>query len=267
MLKAKIWLYALTVVLGISFASIAQARSETVGVVILHGKWGSPGKLNTNLADKLEREGFLVATPEMPWSGTRLYDKGIDGAMIEIDAAVKTLHDKGAKKIFMAGHSLGAAAVLRYGTRTAVDGLILLAPGHYPEGKVFKSKMESDVLKAKEMIQANKGDDLLSFVDLNSGSRKKTVDATAKTFLEYFDPVGPMNSQNNAASIRAGLPVLWVVGTNEEEGLKRMGTLARGKIPENPGHRFVEVDSDHMNTPNDAVEAVITWIKDIIARQ
>lgn len=263
MLKAKIWLYLLIVVLGISFASIAQAGSETVGVVILHGKWGSPGKLIFNLADKLGGEGFLVATPEMPWSGKRLYDKGIDGAMLEIDAAVKTLHDKGAKKIFVAGHSLGAASVLRYGTRTAVNGLILLAPGHYPEGMVFKSKMESEVLKAKEMIQANKGDNLINFVDLNSGSRKKTVSATARIFLEYFDPDGPMNSQNNAASIRAGIPVLWVVGTKEEERLKRMGALAREKTPENPGHRFVEVDSDHINTPDNAVEAVITWIKDI----
>src|SRR5690242_17289106 len=108
MLKVNGWLFAAIVILGISFAAVVHAGGETVGVVILHGKWGSPGGFVANLANDLGKEGFLVAAPEMPWSGKRLYDKGIAGAMIEIDAAVKTLRDKGAKRIFVAGHSLGA---------------------------------------------------------------------------------------------------------------------------------------------------------------
>lgn len=97
-----------------------------------------------------------------------------------------------------------------------------------------------------------------------TGNRKKDVFATARIFLDYFDSEGPMNVQNNAASLRVDVPVLWVVGISEDEEIKRLGELVRKMLPKNPGNRFVEVPSDHLNTPNNAVEPVITWIREIV---
>ena len=98
----------------------------------MHGKWGSPQHYVKGLADTLQRLGFLVANPEMPWSGRRTYDKSVEGTDGEIDAEITKLRNQGAKQIFLAGHSLGAAYALHYATRTAVDGVVAIAPGHRP---------------------------------------------------------------------------------------------------------------------------------------
>lgn len=50
----------------------------------------------------------------MPWSGRREYDAGMDTAMAEVDAAARALRDAGAKKVVVAGHSMGANAALHY---------------------------------------------------------------------------------------------------------------------------------------------------------
>lgn len=264
MRKFNLWLFATIMLLSFSVALTTHAADQSVGVVLMHGKWGSPDRAILDLATDLEKVGFLVVRPEMPWSGRRLYDKGVDSAMAEIDAAVKSLRDKGAKRIFIAGHSLGAAGALRYATRADIDGLILLATGHYPEGKGTRTKMEASVEKAKAMIQANKGDDILTIDDPNSGGRKKSIVITARVFLDYFDPDGPMNSRKNAAAVRPATPVLWVVGTKEEQGARHNGDLTRGKLPQNPASKFVEVDADHVGTPNSSSEQVIAWIRGIV---
>jgi pimeloyl-ACP methyl ester carboxylesterase len=263
MTRYRTWVYTVVVLLSLMLAEMAQAGNETIGVVLMHGKWGNPGGTMLPLARKLGQEGFLVSSPEMPWSGARLYDKGVDEAMAEIDAAVQALRDKGAKKIFVAGHSLGAAAVLRYGTRSTADGLIVLAPGHFPEGQNFKNQLARSLKKAQAMVQEGKGDDNAWFDDLNSGGRTKSVRTTARIYLDYFDPEGPMNFQKNAAALQPGVPILWVVGTEEEKGPRQLGDRGHARIPANPGNKFIEVSSDHLNTPGKAIEPVIAWIKEI----
>ena len=96
--KYKALVYKVIVFLLLVLAESALAGNESIGVVVMHGKWGNPSGKTLDLAWKLGQEGFLVVSPAMPWSDTRLYDKGVDDAMAEIDAAVKTLRDKGAKK-------------------------------------------------------------------------------------------------------------------------------------------------------------------------
>jgi pimeloyl-ACP methyl ester carboxylesterase len=220
------------------------------------------GKSGRYDAWKLGQEGFLVSRPEMPWSGARLYDKGVDDAMAEIDSAVKTLRDKGAKKIFVAGHSLGAAAVVRYGTRSKADGFVVLAPGHFPEGQNFRNQLSRSLKKAQEMVQEGNPDDKAWFDDLNSGSRTRSVRTTARIYLDYFGPDGPMNFRKNIAALQPGAPILWVVGTEEEQGPRQIGDRAYTRIPSNPGNKYVEVNSDHINTPGNAIETVIAWIKE-----
>src|SRR3954465_10877780 len=101
-----------------SFALVGTANAfepQTTGVVIMHGKWGGAGdKAMAPLAAALRAAGFLVDQPEMPWSGTRLYDRDYDAAMDEIDAAVARLKARNAQKIVVSGQSLGGNAALRY---------------------------------------------------------------------------------------------------------------------------------------------------------
>lgn len=243
------------------------AAEHTTGIVVLHGKWGSPHQQISSFAAGLRDAGFLVLTPEMPWSGRRLYDTGIDGAMTEIDRAVATLRSQGAKKIVVAGHSLGAMAVLRYCGSRQVDGLMLLAPGHSPEGKGFRQKTADDVAKAQELVSNGKPDSLIRVSDLNNGGRRKDIMTTARIYLDYFDPNGPMNSRNNGGLIRPGIPVLWIVGSHEEEGLRLSGEKIKESFAPDTNMTVRTVDADHLQTPYYALTPAIDWLTALMTSQ
>ena len=248
------------------FPVYALAADATIGVVVMHGKWGSPERIVNVFADALQKQGYLVANPEMPWSRRRAYDKGVEGADAEIDAEIAKLHNRGAKQIFLAGHSLGAAYALHYAASTALSGIIAIAPGHRPEGKVYLDMLAGAVKTARELVASQKGDELVSFTDLNSGNRRESFKAVATAFLSYFDPAGPMNMTRNVALVKAGTPVLWMVPTREEQPARGFVAAYYDKLPSHPGNKFVEPDSDHLNAPDAATPQAINWLRATAAK-
>src|SRR5690348_2471343 len=112
----------ISLALVILFASVfhsaeAQSPQTKIGIVIMHGKGGSPTRLVADLASFLEDKGYLVANIEMPWSGRRQYDVDVAGAEKEVESALAGLRGKGAKKLFVAGHSQGGLFALHCGGR------------------------------------------------------------------------------------------------------------------------------------------------------
>jgi len=250
-------LFRFAVLVFLVFASPAGA-AETAGVVLLHGKQGSAdARLLRPLVAALMREGCLVRTPEMPWSGARIYDRTYEAAMEEIDAVVKELRDSGAKKIFIGGQSLGANAALYYAGRTEVDGVLALSPGHIPDVQT----PEDSVTRAKRIIQAGRGDERASFEDNNQGNRF-TVQTTAKIYLSYMDPDGPAVMPKSAAALKPGTPLLWVVGMRDPMS-KRGRSYAFDKAPRHPLNRYVEIKGDHLSTPGDAVPEILAWLRTV----
>ena len=75
-------------VLFFSLAGLAAAEPK-IGVVVLHGKWGNPNGYTLPFANSMESAGYLVASPEMTWSGRRQYDTGMEGVMSDIDTAAR----------------------------------------------------------------------------------------------------------------------------------------------------------------------------------
>src|SRR3989442_2419855 len=67
-------------VIAFAQTSMAQPPSSAIGVVIMHGKGGSPARHVSSLASSLEQKGYLVANLEMPWSANREYNAGVDVA-------------------------------------------------------------------------------------------------------------------------------------------------------------------------------------------
>lgn len=239
----------------------AQAETGAVGIVALHGKWDSPGGHVSSFASAMERAGLLVVAPEMPWSGRRSYDAGVAAMEGEIGAAVELLRQRGARTIIVAGHSFGAAGAVRYATRHPVDGVIALAPGHYPEGKYFVGVTADSRNKAQAMVEAGKADNSDWFDDPNTGGRLKQVRMTARTYLDFFDPAGPMNFGNNAAVILPGTPVLWIVGQGEENGVRTMAGQVFGRLPEGLAARQLAVPGGHLETPGNSAGVALDWIR------
>jgi hypothetical protein len=74
----KIW-RALLVALFL-FPVAAWAQPSATGVILMHGKWGTPDKGIQPVELELRGAGFVVVSREMPWSERRAYDAGFDRA-------------------------------------------------------------------------------------------------------------------------------------------------------------------------------------------
>ena len=115
-------LWCIAFALALPLASAAQSPAPVIGIVIMHGKGGSPNRHVSDLASGLESKNYLVANLEMPWSGRRDYDADVAKTEQEVTAALEALRSKGAKKVFVAGHSQGGVFALYYASKHPLDG-------------------------------------------------------------------------------------------------------------------------------------------------
>jgi pimeloyl-ACP methyl ester carboxylesterase len=248
------------------FASAAPAADlHGFGIVYLHGKAAWAGALNGGILSALEDEGALVVTPEMPWSFHRRYAATFDQAMAEIAASVADLKAKGATRIVLIGHSLGANAAIGYAARHPdLAGVVALAPGHLPETGRMRSFVADAVERAKRLIAAGQGDVPQSFPDMAQGI-PLTATATPLVYLSMFDPDGPAVIPKNAAAMGAAaapVPLLWIAG--KLDPIDRRGPeYAFNAAAKNPKSKYIEVFAGHLTTPLVARQDVVEWINSL----
>lgn len=239
-------------------AAPVQAWASDLGLVLMHGKWGSPKSGITPVVEAAREAGYRVESIEMPWSENREYDEDYAEALREVDAAVLRLHEAGARRIVVGGHSLGANASLAYGaTRKGLAGVMALAPGHVPG--LLREDYAEDVARARKMVDEGRGDDEDEFDDINQGWHKP-IRMRAKTYLSYFDPDGLGSMFRTAAQIRPGTPLLLVIGEGDPL-INRAETQIFGVAPPHPKSRYLEVPSDHFYAPERAVPQIVDWLK------
>jgi pimeloyl-ACP methyl ester carboxylesterase len=243
-------------------SGVAQAQNRPLtgfGVVLLHGKGGTPTSMIEGLSETLKREGALVQAPEMPWSHRRIYDATYEQAMAEIDLAVQKLKWAGATRIVIAGHSLGGNAAIGYAARREdLAAVIALAPGHLPEAWALRIRTKGSIAKAKRLIAEGRGDERMSFPDLAQGIPFR-VTATPSVYLSMFDPEGPAVIPRNAAAI-GDTPFLWVVGVGDPIFFhgRDYGFDPGAK---NPKSQYLVIPGLHLTTPFQARNAIVDWLK------
>jgi pimeloyl-ACP methyl ester carboxylesterase len=242
----------------------ARAQSpglQGVGVVYLHGKGSWPGAFDGGIVNSLQDEGAMVATPEMPWSLKRKYGATYEQAMGEIDSVVASLKAKGATRIIVIGHSLGANAAIGYAARHPdLAAVVAIAPGHLPEVDDLRSHTRDAITQARELIAAGQGEVPRQFPDLAQGIPLTTT-ATPIVYLSMFDPDGPAVIPKNAAAM-GPVPLLWVVGTLDP--IARRGPDYAFKLAaKNPKSRYAEVFAGHLTTALAARKQVIDWINSL----
>jgi pimeloyl-ACP methyl ester carboxylesterase len=251
-------------VLVLTISATPLRAEEKVGVLLMHGKWGtslanSPiGKL----ANFLDEKGFLVSAPDMPWSQERGYDKTFDELMMEVDEKVEGLRKRGAIKIVVGGHSMGANVALGYGARRdGLSGILAIAPGHIPEVNGFQNKIDNDWKRAQEMVESGKGNKIDKFNDLNQGKKRK-IKMRAEVYLSWFSPNGPAVMPVNAAKLRPGTPLLWIIG-EKDPMFDRGEDYAFSKAPSNPKNAYIVVKGGHKVTPQKGESEIIKWLNNL----
>lgn len=238
----------------------ALAQDKACAVVVMHGKWGNPQYI-AFFGRKLAPDCSFKSI-EMPWSQRRDYDKSYSAALDEIAAQVKVFRDEGYARVLLAGHSFGANAALAYMAQIGdVDGVIALAPGHAPQYMYERGYGREAVDKAREWVEAGRGDESLTMDDLNQGKTQR-VSMKAGVLLSYFDPQGLGHMPATAAAFKKPVPLLWVVGTGDP--MYRAGpAYAFDRAPPHPASKYLVVQADHVSTPDVAAGEVLAWIQSL----
>ncbi|NTV10722.1 MAG: alpha/beta fold hydrolase [Zoogloea sp.] len=246
---------------GACSAQAEQAADQRVGVLLLHGKQGSP---RDDAVQTLERiavlDGCIVSAPSWPWSDGRYIDRGIEESYDEIGRRIQELRERGATRIILAGQSMGSAMALSYAVyRGGVQGLILVSPGHHPDSKGSRQRNLESLLLAQRLIGEGKGDESAAFTDSNQGSHFR-VRMKAAIYWDYFDPNGKVAMSKAAPRLDKAIPVLYVLGT-QDPSYPRAKENIFDRLPDNPGSRFVAVNADHYGAAFAGRDDIAAWLK------
>ncbi len=250
----------------VAATAAAQDTAPNIGIVVMHGKGGSPSRLVNRLTEGLETKGLLVASLEMPWAGRRNYDKDIAGAEQEVSAALQALRDKGAKKVFVAGHSQGGVFALHYASKHPIDGLIIIAPGGSVSTSFYQGKVGASVSRARDLVASGKGNERGGFDEFEGGKGSWTVNTTAAIYLTWFDPEGAMNQMKSSRALPKTLPVLHVAPTSDYPALMRAKNEMFDALPDHPLKKLYEPEANHRGAPAASVDEIARWTAQVSAR-
>jgi len=240
----------------------AQSPSPRIGIVIMHGKGGSPTKHVADLASSLESKGYLVANLDMPWSGQREYDANVAAAEKQVESALDGLRAKGAAKLFVAGHSQGGLFALYFSGKHAVDGIVAIAPGGSAGSPVFREKLGAAVALARQLVADGKGDDKARFLDFESSKGTYPVVVAAANYLSWFDPDGAMNQARAMKNVNPKVPVLFIAPKGDYPGLLKIKQSMFDALPPHPLTRLYEPESTHLGAPSASLDEILRWTRE-----
>ena len=250
---------------AISVPAAAQPAPAQIGIIIMHGKGGSPAHHVAQLASGLETKGYLVANLEMPWSGGRSYDVPVAAAESEVEAALAQLRAKGAAHLFVAGHSQGGLFALYFGDRHPVDGIIAIAPGGNVASPSYREKLGDAVSRARQLAAAGKADEKTQLLDFEGSKGVYAIWCTPANYLSWFDPDGAMNELKAIKSMDPKVPVLFVAPTGDYPPLQASRQLMFGALPPHPLTRLYQPNSNHLGAPAASIEEVARWTAQVAA--
>ena len=171
----------------------------------------------------------------------------------EIRLWVDWLKAMGAGAITILGHSRGGNQVARYVADrpdAVVKSTVLISPGTWKPEKLsrnYKKNYKKDLAplleKARALVKANQGDNLMEGVDILYCPN--TIVA-ANTFVDYYNELPYMDTPSLIKRIK--LPVLAVVGDNDQVVPEFLGRMTGTKqanvkfvVVEDAGHFFLDL--------------------------
>lgn len=243
----------------------AQAPLSGIGVVLMHGKSGLPSRHVAPLGAALVEKGAAVANLEMPWSGNRQYDVDVAAAESQVGSALEGLRQKGAKAVFVAGHSQGGLFALHAGGRLPVDGVVAIAPGGNVAGRVFIEKLGPYLAEARKLVEAGKGAEKTRLFDYEGSHGVFPVVAAPAAYVSWFDPEGAMNQGRAARALPPSVPVLYVAPKRDYPALMRLKQPTFEALPRNALTRLYEPDTGHLEAPAAAADEIARWMAEVAA--
>lgn len=241
--------------------------ADKIGIVLLHGEQGAPGRVIDGLAQALENAGYLVGQPDMCWSARRAYEAPFADCLATTDDAIVKLKNLGATSVVVGGFSLGGNAAIAYGAgHGGLLGVFGIAPAHDSLALTENVAVADSIARARDLAAGGKGDETATFIDIvfgPGGLYATEIATTPAIYLSFFGPASRANIRDNVRKLAA--PLLWVAGTDDPTQSGGPG-YAFAEAPANPLNRYVTVAGGHPDAPDKAKDAVLTWLRDVAER-
>ena len=242
---------------------LAAGSGPVLGVVLMHGKGGSPEKHVAVLANALRQQGVLVANLDMPWSGRREYDADVASAVAQVNDALASLRSQGARKLVVAGHSQGGLFALYLAGRLPVDGIIAIAPGGNVGAGMLHDKLADTVASARALLAAGHGAEKTRLADFEGSKGMYPVTTTPRIYLDWFDPDGAMNQSKAVQQVQAGVPVLYISPDGDYPALQRVRQSMFNALPANPASQLLIPSGNHLEAPAASIPGILAWLGNI----
>jgi pimeloyl-ACP methyl ester carboxylesterase len=199
----------------------------------------------------------------MPWSARRNYPGPVAVAEQELAAALKAMRDKGAQKLFIAGHSFGGLFAMHFAGRQDVDGVIAMAPGGNVGNRIFREKLGDSVERARQLVAAQKGNEPARLSDYEGSRGLYPITTIPAAYLSWYEPDGAMNQSRIVKAVKAQIPVLYIVPQNDYPGLLSVKQRMFDALPAHAHTRLYEPDANHLGAPAAARDEIVRWIMQV----
>ena len=230
-------------------ASGPAAAQSDLGVVLMYGKqatWSTATGLR-DMAATLEKAGAKVALPEMPWrkGSWESINVTVGQAHALIDQEVAKLKARGAQRIVVGGHSLGANVALSYAVvRGNLAGVMMAAPGHSPDNWVrFDAGIRAAVMKVKALYDAGQRTQSFQGPDINTNERN-VISTTVEVYGSWMNPMGRASMETQAPLLPATTPI-FVAVSKDESGYSLVKDRIFKPAAKNPYSLYVETVGAH----------------------
>jgi pimeloyl-ACP methyl ester carboxylesterase len=242
--------------LGAPAPVLPQTRQK-LGIVLLHGI-GADGASLAPLAEHLRAPGWLVATPDMPWSKAGAFSEPVGVAEGLVRDALARLRRDGAQRLVLAGFSIGGFFAARMAGQVPVDALVAIAPN----GGSDMKKLDDQLAKARDLVAQGKGQERTTLMDADvaSPARWPLEGTRPAAYLDWYDPQGAMNWDRAWRALRPGVPVLLVVPTRDLANLRERKAQLWSMLPPHPANALLEPRSDHIGAPAASADGVVRWL-------
>jgi pimeloyl-ACP methyl ester carboxylesterase len=193
--------------------------------------------------------------------------------LMDIDAALKVLRDRGYENFILSGHSTGCQKIAYYHyrrNRKSVKGLILLAPAddyNFQIKLLGKKKHKEAVQIARKLVRAGKGKDLMPYdVEPSYFSAKRFYELYGGVSVEgqLFNYEGRLKAISDIK-----IPILAMFGSKEEYAAmppRRMLRILAQKFKNSYSRSVLIRDADHCFCRHEEeVEAAVSrWLRNLV---
>lgn len=219
------------------------------GFLLLHGKGSGPDYpacAMTPLYEQMVADGLTVDYVANSWALGKLYQYPFEHSIPYVHQGIDRLVKKGATRIHIVGHSLGANIAFFYATQfTNFKSIVALAPAHNTHLPKFNHWSLWSRNKAQALIDS--GNDTISdFVDV-AMAEVYITQGIPSAYFSYLNPEGNTVMTRNVRKFAQ--PVNLFIGSGTEDVTQvNVKALLFDPARKTPASQFYQSNNNHIST-------------------